>query len=78
MGRHSTTPELVKRMIFSGYDISVRYKVMKKAIDIHKKKERNKRENKNNWFVPSREVREERLKKKQEKVSRWSMKEGYL
>ena len=66
----------VKQMIFSGYNISMRYKVMKKAIDIHKKKERNRGENKNNRFVPSREVREERLKKKQEKKSRWSMKEG--
>ena len=49
---------------------------MKKAIDLHKKKERNRTENNSNRFVPSREVREGRFKKKQEKKSRWSMKEG--
>ena len=66
----------VKRMIFSGYDTCMRYKVMKKAIDLYKKKERIRAENNSNRFIPSREVRKERFKKKREKKSSWSMKEG--
>jgi hypothetical protein len=65
----------VQRMQYSGYDKEARYKVMKKAINKHKAEKEN-RGTGERMFIPSKEVRKERLKKKKDKRTNWSEKDG--
>ena len=66
----------VKRMQFSGYPKEIRYRVMKKAIDVHKHNTNERNIENRQRFTPSLENRKTRLKSKEEKKRKWCEREG--